>query len=59
MGLEKGTCQMVTVSIGLPLTVAAMCSSGFETQNLKYRTNDDSRTNVKKRTNTAIAYSRC
>jgi len=36
-----------------------MCSSGFETQNLKYRTNDDSRTDVKKRTNTAIAYSRC
>jgi hypothetical protein len=24
----------------------AMCSSGFETQNLKYRTNDDSRKNV-------------
>ena len=31
----------------------------FETQNFKYRTNDDSRTNVKKRTETAIAYSRC
>ncbi len=26
--------------------VSAMCSSGFETQNLKYRTNDDNRTNV-------------
>ena len=37
----------------------AMCSSGFETQNFKYITNDDSRTNVKERTNTAIAYSRC
>ena len=37
----------------------AMCSSGFETQNLKYRMNYDSRTNVKKRTETAIAYSRC
>ena len=36
-----------------------MCSSGSRTQNLKYRTNDDSRTNVKKRTETAIAYSRC
>ena len=24
----------------------AMFSSGFETQNFKYRTNDDSRTNV-------------
>lgn len=30
----------------LPRTATAMCSSGFETQNLKYRTNDDSRTNV-------------
>ena len=39
--------------------VGAMSSSGFEKQNLKYRTNDDSRTNVKERTNTAIAYSRC
>jgi hypothetical protein len=28
-----------------PLTATAMCSSGFETQNFKYRTNDDSRTN--------------
>ena len=28
------------------LTATAMCSSGFETQNFKYRTNDDSRTNV-------------
>jgi len=27
-------------------TATAMCSSGFETQNFKYRTNDDSRTNV-------------
>jgi hypothetical protein len=36
-----------------------MCSSGFETQNFKYKTNDDSRTNVKKRTEPAIAYSRC
>ena len=37
----------------------AMCSSGFETQNFKYRMNYDSRTNVRERTNTAIAYSRC
>ena len=37
----------------------AMCSSGFETQNLKYRTNDNIRTNAKERTETAIAYSRC
>ena len=36
-----------------------MRSSGFETQNFKYRTNDDSRTNVEERTKTAIAYSRC
>ena len=41
------------------ITAAAMCSSGFETQNFKYRTNDDSRTNVKERTEPAIAYSRC
>ena len=41
------------------ITATAMCSSGFKTQNFKYRTNDDSRTNVKERTNTAIAYSRC
>ena len=31
---------------GLHITATAMCSSGFETQNFKYRTNDDSRTNV-------------
>jgi len=36
-----------------------MRSSGFKTQNLKYKTNDDSRTNVKERTEPAIAYSRC
>mgnify|MGYP006910065070 CR=1 FL=1 len=36
-----------------------MCSSGFETQNLKYKTNDDSRTNVEERTEPAIVYSRC
>ena len=36
-----------------------MCSSGFEKQNFKYITNNDNRTNVKERTNTAIAYSRC
>ena len=41
------------------ITATAMCSSGFETQNFKYRTNDDSRTNVEERTKTAIAYSRC
>ena len=41
------------------ITVTAMCSIGFEKQNLKYRTNDDSRTNVKKRTEPAITYSRC
>jgi hypothetical protein len=28
------------------ITATAMCSSGFETQNFKYRTNNDSRTNV-------------
>ena len=32
--------------IYLPITATAMCSSGFETQNFKYRTNNDSRTNV-------------
>ena len=40
-------------------TDRTMCSSGIETQNLKYRTNDDNRTNVKERTEPAIAYSRC
>ena len=43
----------------LTVTATAMCSSGFETQKLKYRANDDNRTNVEERTNTAIAYSRC
>ena len=45
--------------VAITHNVGAMSSSGFEKQNLKYRTNDDSRTNVKERTNTAIAYSRC
>jgi hypothetical protein len=43
----------------LRIAATVMCSSRIEIQNLKYRTNDDSRTNVKERTNTAIAYSRC
>ena len=47
------------VGSGIAGNGTAMCSSGFETQNFKYRTNDDSRTNVKECTNTAIAYSRC
>jgi len=46
-------------SVAMEHNGLAMCSSGFETQNFKYRTNYDSRTNVKERTNTAIAYSRC
>ena len=37
----------------------AMCSSGIRSINFQNTTNDDSRTNVKKRTETAIAYSRC
>ncbi len=45
--------------LALQVTATAMCSSGFETQNFKYRTNDDSRTNVEERTEPAIAYSRC
>ncbi len=45
--------------VALPLTATAMCSSELKTLNLKYKTNDDSRTNVKKRTKPAIAYSRC
>jgi hypothetical protein len=35
-----------THNVVLVITATAMCSSGFETQNFKYRTNDDSRTNV-------------
>jgi len=46
-------------SLALLITATAMCSSGLKTLNLKYKTNDDSRTNVKKRTEPAIAYSRC
>jgi len=38
---------MVSGMLALHITATAMSSSGFETQNLKYRTNDDSRTNVK------------
>ena len=41
------------------ITAAAMCSSGFRMINFQNTTNDDSRTNVKERTNIAIAYSRC
>ena len=37
----------------------AMCSSGIRSINFQNTTNDDSRTNVKERTNTAIAYSGC
>jgi hypothetical protein len=35
-----------STNVALAGNVTAMCSSGFETQNLKYRTNDDSRKNV-------------
>ena len=37
---------LVGMGIKCPITATAMCSSEFETQNFKYRTNDDNRTNV-------------
>ena len=51
--------QLLVCSGSIATNGWAMCSSGFETQNFKYITNDDSRTNVKERTEPAIAYSRC
>ena len=57
--LKKLQCVGKKTLKNLLLTATAMCSSGFETQNFKYRTNNDSRTNVKERTETAIAYNRC
>jgi len=43
----------------MDITATAMCSSGIRNTNFQNTTNDDSRTNVKERTNAAIAYSRC
>ena len=40
-----GKISIGNVNVALVITATAMCSSGFETQNLKYKTNDDSRTN--------------